>query len=385
MKEDIINKIISTCPMISEDQVLKRLEKEKRKTGGLISDETLLRMIAAEFGCEPAQDNMEMPAPMIKDLVPGLSDVTIIGRVLAIFPPKDFATTRKGKLASLLIADRSGLLRIVLWNDKTTLVENGKVKVGQVTRFSHGYTREDPGGKVELNLGEKGEVEANLADVKEKEYPNVFGFLTRISNLDSNLRNRRINTFGTVKKVFPPTIFNRENSTQGKVMRFILKDLTGEIPVVIWNEKVDELEKHLRVGDKLQVINGKVKKALTEGFEINVDASSFVGALTETEEVDNICDLNEGMEEVNVKGEVMTKPVLREVRTAKEEQLKVATFEIKDDTGTVWVSAWREQAETSAKLKPGDTILVKSAYVRRGFANQLEVTTRNMTSIVIKQ
>ena len=90
------------------------------------------------------------------------------------------------------------------------------------------------------------------------------------------------------------------------------------------------------------------------------------------------------MEEVNVEGEVMTKPVLRDVRTAKEEQLKVAAFEIKDDTGTVWISAWRQQAEASAKLKPGDKILVKSAYVRRGFANQLEVTTRNITSIVIE-
>jgi ssDNA-binding replication factor A large subunit len=384
MKEDIINQITSACPMISEAQILTRLEKEKQKTGGFISDETLLRMIAAEFGCEVACDKVEMPPLMIKDLVPGLSDVTVIGRVLAIFPPKDFATARKGKLASLLIADRSSLLRIVLWNDKTTLVENGKVNVGQVTRFSHGYTREDPSGKVELNLGEKSEVETNPANVKEREYPNVCKFSTKINDLTPNLRNKRINIAGTIKKVFPPSIFNRENSTQGKVMRFVLKDRTGEIPVVIWNEKVDELEKNLKVGDKLQVVNGKLKKALMEGFEINVDASTYVGPLTEAEEIDNIADLSEGMEQVNVEGEVTTKPVLRDVRTAKEEQLKVATFEIKDDTGRIWVSAWRRQAEAAEKLKPGDRILVKSAYVKYGFADQLEITTRNTTSIVIK-
>ena len=369
--------------MISKAQILDRLEKEKRKTGGFISDETLLRMIAAEFGCEATYSKVEMPALMIKDLMPGLNDATVIGRVLAIFPPKDFATARKGKLAGLMIADRSDLLRIVVWNDKTALLENGNVNVGQVIRFSHGYTRDDSSGKVEFHLGDKSEVETNPEGVKEKEYPDIRRFSTKINDLTPSLRNKRINVVATVKWVFPSSTFNRENSSKGKVMRFVLNDGTGEVPVVVWNEKVDELEEKLNVGDKLQVVNGKLKKALGEGFEINVDASSYVGPLTETEEIDNIANLKEGMEQVNVEGEVATKPVLRDVKTAKEELLKLATFEIKDETGRILVSAWRQHAEIAEKLKLGDKILIKNAYVKKGFTDQFEISTRNATSITI--
>ena len=67
---DIIGQITSKCPWISRDQVLARLEKEKRKTGGLISDEALLKMIAAEFGCESSKNETDMPSLLVKDLFP---------------------------------------------------------------------------------------------------------------------------------------------------------------------------------------------------------------------------------------------------------------------------------------------------------------------------
>jgi hypothetical protein len=50
--EDIVGRILAVCPVITREQVLERLEKEKGRTGGLISEDTLLRVIAAEFGCE---------------------------------------------------------------------------------------------------------------------------------------------------------------------------------------------------------------------------------------------------------------------------------------------------------------------------------------------
>lgn len=94
--DDIIGRITSTCPWISRDQVLSRLEKEKHKVGGLISDNALLKMIAAEFGCELTKTDAQMPLLLIKDLFPGLNDVTVTGRVLAIFGSKAFDGVKKG-------------------------------------------------------------------------------------------------------------------------------------------------------------------------------------------------------------------------------------------------------------------------------------------------
>ncbi len=384
MSEDIINQIVTLCPMISRDQILKRLDKEKQKTGGFISEESLLRMIAAEFGCEPGKGRVEIPVLMIKDLMPGLNDATVVGRVLAVFSTRTFAGVKEGKFAGLLVADKSDLLRVVLWNDKTDLIDAKTLNVGQIVRFSHGYTREGSGGKPELHLGEKSQVEMQVEGAKERDYPNILKFSTKVGDLTSAFRNKRVSIVATVKRIFPPSTFDRQDSSKGKVMRFVIADQTGEVPIVAWNEKADELEQVLKVNDRVQVVNGKVKKALGEGVEVNVDGASYVGPFTEFDETCQIADLKEDSGLVSVEGKVVTKPVLRNVNTRRNEQVKLATFELEDESGRIVVSAWRHHADTAGELTIGDTVLVKNAYVKKGFADSsLELSTRSDTSITV--
>lgn len=379
--DEIIGQIRAACPWISTDQVLTRLDKEKRKTGGFISDETLLSMIAAEFGCTISKNKNSTPSLLLADLVPGLNDVTAVGRVLAALPAKAFQGTRKGKFASVLIADKSCIMRVVLWNDKAGLFEHGEMKVGQIVRFSHGYTRENLGGKVELNVGEKCKVEINPKGVRTKDYPSIRRFSTQIAEIDKSHRGKRLNIIGTVKTIFPTSTFERKDGTRGRVMRFLLNDQTGEVPVVVWNEKADELEKTLRVGDELQVVNGKVKRALAEGSEIHVDAATYVGPLARFEEFLNVADLREERSQVNIEGEVATKPFVRDVKTRGGEVLKLASFELRDETGGILVSAWRKHAETAANLKVGDKIVIRNGVVKKGFADQLEISTKTASAV----
>jgi replication factor A1 len=282
----------------------------------------------------------------------------------------------------LLVADKSGMLRVVFWNDTTSLIQSGEIKVGQVIRFSHGYTREDRSGKVELHVGEKSEIETNPRGVEEKNYPVIGEFTIKIGEIIQAHKNKRVNIEGTVKELFSASTFKRQDSSFGKVMRFVLVDETGEIPVVVWNEKADELETAIRKGLKVQVVNAKVKKARSEGLEIHVDAETYVETLAPEEEFLKIADLRENSNSVNVEGEVVTKPLFRDVKTSKGELVKLATFELKDETGSVWVSTWRMHADSAKDLKVGDKIIIKNAYVKKGFGDQLEISTRNITSIV---
>jgi len=382
--EKIIERILSRQLEISREEILERLEKEKRKTGGLIADETLLRMIAAELGVEILGE-ASVPALSIGNLVLGLGDVTVVGRVVAVFPSKTFEVDKSGKVASLLIADKSDVLRVVLWNDKANIIESGKIKVGQIIRFSHGYTREDRSGKVELHIGDRGKIEINPQDVEAKDYPNISKFTTKIGEITQAYKNKKVNVIGTVKELFPASAFKRQDSSSGKVMRFIFADETGEISVVVWNEKVDELEKTLRKGIGLQIVNAKVKKAVSEGLEIHVDAGTYVETMAPAEEFLKIAYLKEGLNSVNVEGEVVTKPMLRDVKTSKGELVKLAIFELIDETGRTWVSAWRLHVDSVKDLNVGEKIVIKNAYVKRGFGDQLELSTRETTSIVKSQ
>jgi len=381
--EKIIEQILSRRPEISREEILEKLEMEKRKTGGLISDKTLLRMIAAEFNVEFSHDKALTPRLSIRDLIPSLNDVTLVGRVVAVFSPKAFKGRKSGKVASLLVVDKSGILRVVLWNDKTSLMQSGEIKVGQVIRFSHGYTREDRSGKVELHVGEKSEIETNLQGVEAKDYPTIGKFAVKIGDVTQVYKNKRVSIEGSVKKLFSSSTFQRRDSSSGKVMRFVLADETGEIPVVVWNEKANELEKVIRKGVKLQVVNAKVKKAMSKGLEIHVDAETYVETLAPEEEFLKIADLREGLNHVNVEGEVATKPILRDVKTSRGELVALATFELKDETGKIWVSAWRMHANSAKDLRIGDNVMVKNGYVRSGFGDQLEVSTKTTTSIVL--
>jgi len=378
----MIEQILATHPEISREQILERLDREKTKTGSFISDDVLLRMIAAEFGVEVSKEARTLTLS-IRDLIPGLNDVTVVGRVVAVFPSKTFEANKSGKVASLLIADENSILRIVLWNDKTEVMESGKVKVGHIIRFSHGYTKEDYSGRVELHVRKRSEIEINPKDVEAKDYPTISKFVTKIGEITQSHKNKRANITGTVKKLFPPSTFTRRDSTSGKVMRFIFADETGEIPVVVWNEKVDELEETLRKDVKLQLVNAKVKKTISKGLEIHVNSQTYIEAIQSTERFSKIADLREGLKHVNVKGAVATKQMLRNVKTSKAELAKLAVFEVKDETGKIWVSAWRKHADTVSNLKVGDKIIIKNAYAKKGFGEQLEISTRSKTIITI--
>jgi replication factor A1 len=340
-------------------------------------------MIAADLGMESQRESSDMPMLSIVDLVPGLSNVTITGRVVAVLAPKTFEKNRKGKVASLFVADNSGIVRVVMWNDRTRLVESGSLRVGQILRIAHAYTKEGRGGRVELHVGEKCTLEIDPSDLNSTAYPTIRKFTTKINRIAVDKRNKKVNLIGRVHRIFPASTFEREDSTSGKVMRFTVVDETGDVTVVVWNEKVDEVQPTLKQDAKLQIVNASVKKTFMEKPEVHADSETYVGPFLPDEDFSRISDLKDGLVHVNLEGKVVTKPVLRNVETYKHEVVKLASFELKDATGRIWVSAWRKHAEAAGNLKVGDKILLKNAQVRKGFGDQLEICTREVTSLTV--
>ncbi len=381
--EQMIEQILSKHPEISRGEIAERLKTEMHRTNGFISEDTLLRMIGADLGLDTQESGSTTPTLSVKDLVPSLSDVTVVGRVVAVFQPKTFNGKRNGRFASFLVADESDMVRVVMWNERTNLIESGDIKAGQIVRVCHGYTKEGRGGEVELHVGEKCKVEMNPPDVEPKNYPAIGRFATKIDKIACDQKNKRVTVIGTVKKLFPTSTFERQDSSPGKVMRFTIADRTGEIPVVAWNEKVDELQAVLKENVELQIVEAKVKNTMERGLELHVDSGTYLGAFVPDDEFLKISDLQEGLARINLKAEVVIKPLLREIRTFKKEIVSVASFELKDETGKIWASAWGKHASAAGGLKVGDRIVLKNAYVRKGFGDQLEISTREHTSLTV--
>ena len=185
--QDIIDKILAKNPEINKEQILEKLHVEKSRTGGLLGDETLLRLIAARYGVEVQQNTIRNSGTLSTSrLFAGLNDVTVAGRLIAVFPARTFEGEKPGKFATLMVADSDGIVRVVLWNDKADLVEKGELKVGQAVRLLHGYTRQDRYAKVELHLGGKSQIEVEPQE-KASEYPAIDKFATKINSLNKTV------------------------------------------------------------------------------------------------------------------------------------------------------------------------------------------------------
>ena len=378
--EEIIQLILSQRPEAKRETLLDKLCVAKEKTGGLIADTTLLRVIAAEFDVEITKETKHDHKLSIGHLVSGLNNVTVTGRVIAVMPVKTFEGAKPGKFASTTIMDKDGVVRVVLWNEHANVVESGDLRTGQIVRFSHGYTKEDRDGKTELHASSKSKVEINPENVKPQDYPSGIGkFATKIKDMVKT--DKCVNLKGTVKQVFSSSTFTKQDQTAGTVVRFVLADETGDVSVVVWNEKAVEAEKTLQKNAEVQLVNGRVKTGLNGEAEIHVDTSACMEVFAAPKQLTKISLLDENLDGVNVEGEVATLPTTKEITTSKAETVMLTSFELKDETGTVWVSAWRQHAKTASVLMMGEKIRVENAYVKKGYEGKRELTTKAASNL----
>jgi len=274
--QDLIAEIQRQNPQISEQQIQQRLEAERTKCGNLLGDETLLRLIAAKLGVQVQQNTIHNNGIMSTNrLMAGLHDVTVAGRLVAVFPAKTYQGEQKsGKYATIMIADRESILRVMLWDERVELLEKGDLKVNQLVRLLHCYTKEDRYGKTELHMGKKSQIEIQSA--KDESYPDLGRFTAKISTL--NKMSGNVHVLGTVKMLFGKKSFGRQDSSEGFVLRLILADDSGQVTVVAWDEKATELD-GLKENERLMLVNARVKEAQNGTLEIQVDSNTAINIL----------------------------------------------------------------------------------------------------------
>jgi replication factor A1 len=390
--EQIVQRILLARRDITRDEVLRLIYEKKRSAEDYFLDEVAARIVASELGVEvPREEEPFKSEISVTDLVSGLNDVTLTARVIEVYPIQTFIKPdlTEGKIARLLLADKSGTLRLVLWNDKISLIEAGKIRRGNIARVLHGYVREGFDGKMELHLGQRGDVQVSPADAIESDYPPIDSFIDKIGNLTQ--KSKRASVLGLVNDVYPASEFNRKDGTTGKVRRLKLRDETGEISLVFWNEKVNELGE-VKNDDQLRIINARIKTQPDDKIELHIENSTQIEksvgqtlplSNTPSETKHKIADLKEEGGPFTIEATVVTPPDVREITTTQKEKVLLTSFELADDTGKIGISLWRKHAELGKELSVGTQIKIKNAYAKKGFSNLLELVSRTSTTIEI--
>ena len=379
--EKILQRILANRRDLTRKEVASAIEEKRAASEGFLTDEASARLIAAELGVEISHKG-QLPKILIKHLIAGLNDVTVSGRVLLVNKPKVFSRfDGKGKVARLQIADRTGSIGVVMWDNKAELVD--EIHLRELVRVKHAYVRRSNRRELEIHVGERGSIQIQPPDLNEEDYPTIENFLTKIHEIETE--SKYINVEGTVGRKYPISTFQRKDGTQGKIKRVVLEDETDHIPVVFWNEKAEEVAR-IKEGDTVLLMNTKVRENRQGGrWELHLDNSSTIEITPKEEDGLNIKDLKEGMRITFLEGTIIAKPVFKKVTTKRGEEISLAIFRLKDETGEIQVSAWREQAKKVEKLTVDTKVKLKNIYAKKGYNRLLEISTTASTEIDIWQ
>jgi replication factor A1 len=393
--EDVIDKIISATKKSKKD-ILKQIEMKKEDLGGLITDEGAACIVAKELGVEIFEPiSYKRKRAQIKDLTVGMNAVSIIGRIIAILPVREFTTKKgqKGTVAKFVLQDPSDQIQVVLWNDQTHLISQDKIKENDLIEIKNAYVKAGIGTQLELHLNRQGVITPNPNEVDPSEFNKLppKSSPLKINELKEGMRN--IDIIGRVQWKSPISTFQKQNSSS-QVASLRIADETGVIRVALWGNHapfVDQVD----TNDAVHILNGYTRQTQDGSTELHVsDGSKIQKETSTTMEVSaapptppaarnlaevKISDLTTQRKNIKVTGKIIKKDTPREVTfKADNSAHQVCDVVIADETGSISLSIWDDDI---SKIQENKTYCIENGYVST-FRDTLKLNVGKFVKII---
>ena len=242
---------------ISESEIEEKVNQKMKQLSGLISKEGAAHIVANEFGIK-LFDSFSGKL-QIKNILSGLRSVETVGKVLQTYELREFTTNdRQGKVASLVIGDETGTIRIVMWGDQADNIKN--INKDMILKVVGGYVK-DNNGKIELHLNDRSQL---IMNPEGETITNVKQYTTERKTIDKLTENdSNVEILGTIVQIFDPRFFEicpecnkRVKNVDGNfscqihnnvepdfsyVMNLILDDGTENIRTVFFRDSMEKL------------------------------------------------------------------------------------------------------------------------------------------------
>ncbi len=385
--EELIKKIVQETGL-SKGEIEEKMHQKQADLKGLIKEEAALVVVAKELGVDvsssgsisQASKSEAIPHLKIRDIRPGMQNITLVGKVTQTFPVKEFTKKRDGsigRVASFVLQDETGEIRFTLWDDSTRLIEERRISMGDTVRALNVITKANRDGGPELSLGNSGKFELNPSDASIQGFnPEQLPF-TKISQI--SLSQRVINCAGTVVQKYNPTEFNK-NGKKGRVGNILLKDESGTIRVAFWTENMKFFDK-LEEGNEIEILGVIAKQnSFREGqIELHLRLDSVVKKIGskkfDLETPIKIGQIKGALFQVNVVGVVGAIEGHKEITKKNGSTVTLFSFILADDTGQIRVTAWDDKAEELKDIKEMQGLEIKGAKVKENTSfNKVELS-----------
>jgi len=296
----------------------------------------------------------------IQDLKEGDYYANVVGVVMGASPPTVFKRKdgRKGQVMRVRLADETGRIRVVFWDEKADLVKG--VLKNSCLRITNGRLRRGLGDALEVHVGRFSKVIILPEAASEIVMPSDT--LTKIGSLNPKMSD--VDVLGR------------------------LMDETGSTRLSLWDEKADLLEE-MSVGDVV-LVEGAYTRERLAGVELNLGRIGTLTVNPDMGEAEKLPPLSEDATPISqlkmglntlIEGRISEAPSVRTITTRDGREMKVASLRIRDQTGEIRVSLWRRLADKTEKLPLGTGLRIRNAFVRIGFNGSLELSSRSITEI----
>ena len=208
--EQIISKIKDEAN-ISETEIEEKINQKMKQLSGLISKEGAAHIVANELGIKLF--DAFSGKLQIKNILAGLRNVETVGKVLQTYELREFTTNeRQGKIASMVIGDETGTIRVVMWGSQADNIKD--ISNDMIVKVVGGYVK-DNNGVIEIHMNERSQLILNPSGESIGNVKQYSAERKEISKLTENDSNAEI--LGTIVQVFDPRFFPIDPETGRKV------------------------------------------------------------------------------------------------------------------------------------------------------------------------
>ena len=200
-------KAIADGSALSEPEIEERIQAKLRQLSGLISREGAAHIIANELGIKLLSSSGK-----INGIKPTSRDIELSAKVIQSFPVANFQRKDggSGKVASMVVADKTGSIRLTCWGNMADQAE--KAKPGDIVKVMGGYARDNQ-GRLEVHLNERSNFVLNPSGVtvevpEQLMQPSIVRpkakrlFINEIQGAED-----AVEVLGTIVQVFEPRFF----------------------------------------------------------------------------------------------------------------------------------------------------------------------------------
>lgn len=391
--EETIELILKHRSDYERKDILKMIEEKREELGReVINDESAAMIVARELGVDLHQISPKA-RQRIEDITEATRNIALTAKVSNIGTVRTF--TRKdsggeGRVASIMVTDETGTIRVVLWDDLTHVVSENGISIDDIIQVRGAYVKKGLGDTLELNMGRMGQIRV-LEDYEIDELGIDFGDSSKLDQKIGDLKEGFFNVSLKVKiqRVFQLSTFTRQrDGSEGKVLSIIGADETGSARLVFWDEKASEMDgaeegeviqlrgvntRLNRDGSEVEVHVGRaasIERELKEKIKA-VEVAPFEGG-SEPLGLKNIADLTTGMWDVDIEGKIVTAYDVTNFTTKDGRDGQVRNVILADESGKTRVTFWNEDVNEIEDIKEGDVIKILHGYVKEGFRGGVE-------------